>query len=208
MTDSRVWDALERWRSVAFLAGGVSFVAIAINNAFIAMANTGVNLTPLVHLGLMLLVYAGLLGLTSRLVERVPRLGRVCQVLPLVFGLEIVLTFVAFAAGLLPGVIPRFVFALIVLTSMIGAALTPTVFGAATLWSDAYSRAVGGFLLLAAVALSIAIVNTILFGDIGGPEWVSVVANGTFGLSLGAVGVLLRTEVGPSEQAESTETVV
>ena len=41
MTDSRVWDALERWRSVAFLAGSVSFVAIAINDAFIAMANTG-----------------------------------------------------------------------------------------------------------------------------------------------------------------------
>jgi hypothetical protein len=124
-----------------------------------------------------------------------------------VFGVEILLTLAAFAAGLLPGAIPRSVFALLVLTSMIGAALTPTVFGAASLRSDAYSRAVGGFLLLAAVALYVGIVESILFGGIGGPEWVSIVVNGTFGLSLAAVGGSLRTEAGPTEQAESPETV-
>jgi hypothetical protein len=198
------WGALERWRSVAFLAAGVSFLAIAINDAFIAMSNTGMNLTPLVHLGFLLLVYAGLLGLTPRLVERAPRLGRVCQVLVLVFGLAVVLTFALFV---LSGSIPRFLFALLVMTSMIGGALTPTVFGAASLWTRAYSRAVGGFLLLAAFGLYFGIVETILFGDIGGPEWAPIVVNGTFAISLVAVGLLLRTEGEPTEGTESTEAV-
>jgi hypothetical protein len=94
-----------------------------------------------------------------------------------------------------------------VMTSMVGAALTPTVFGAAVLQSRTYSRAVGGLLLLAAVALYAGIAETILFGSFGGLEWVSVVVNGTFGLSLAAIGGLLRTEAGPAEQADSTETV-
>jgi plastocyanin len=47
MTDSTgVWGALERWRSLALLVPGVAFLAIAISDAFIAMANTGLNLTP------------------------------------------------------------------------------------------------------------------------------------------------------------------
>lgn len=197
-------DALERWRSVALLVPGVAYVLIAINAGVVMVANTGMDLEPVVHLGLLLFVYAGLLGLTPRLVERAPRLGRVCQVLPLVFGLVIVL---GFAVWILPISNLRFVLALIVLTSMIGAALTPTVLGATSLRTQAYSRAVSGLLLLAAVALYLGIVDAILFGDIGGPEWVSVVVNGTFGLSLAAVGILLRTEAEPTEQAEPTETV-
>lgn len=198
-----VWGLLERWRSLVLLAPGVAFLVIAINAGFRMLANTGVNLSPLVHLGLMLLVYAGLLGLSPRLVERTPRLGRVCQVLALVFGVEIVLTF---AVGILPGSIPRPILAFTVATAMIGAALTVTVFGAASLWSQAYSRAVGGFLLLAAFGLYVGIGKVILFGDVGGPEWVPIVNNGTFGLSLTAVGLLLRTEAGPTEQTEATET--
>lgn len=199
-----VWGSLERWRSVAFLAAGVAFLAIAINAGVRMVANTGVNLSPLVHLGVMVLVYAGLLGVTPRLVKRAPRLGRVCQVLVLVFGLETVLTF---GAGVLPVSMPRPVFALTVATGIIGAALTVTVFGATSLRSRAYSRAVGGFLVLAAVGLYVTIGKVLLFGDIGGPEWVPVVSNGTFGLSLAAVGLLLRSEAGSTEQADSTETV-
>jgi hypothetical protein len=48
-----------------------------------------------------------------------------------------------------------------------------TVFGATTLWTGAYSRRVGGFLLLAALGLLFVIVKALLFGDVGGPEWVS-----------------------------------
>lgn len=199
-----VWGSLERWRSVAFLAPGVAFLLIAINDGATAIANTGMNLSPLVHLGLMLLAYVGLLGLSPRLVERAPRLGRVCQVLVVVFGAEILLTF---GVGIAPSSVPRSVFALTVSTGVIGAALTMTVYGATSLWSRAYTRAVGGFLLLAAVGLYVIIAKVILFGDIGGPEWVPIVHNGTVGLSLAAIGLLLRTEGGPTEQVESTETV-
>lgn len=199
-----VWEPLERWRSAALLAGGVAFLAIAFNAGLRMVANAGMNLSPLVHLGLMLLVYAGLLGVTPRLVERAPRLGRACQVLALVFGLETALTF---GAGVLPVSVPRPVFAITVATGMMGAALTVTVFGATSLRSRAYSRAVGGLLVLAAFGLYVTIGKVLLFGDIGGPEWVPVVSNGTFGLSLAAVGVLLRTEAGSTEQADPTETV-
>jgi hypothetical protein len=198
-----VQGSLERWRSVAFLLAGIAFFAIAINDAFRTVANTGMNLSPLVHLGLLLFVYAGVLGMSPQLVERAPRLGRVGQVLVLVFGLEIVLTF---GVGILPESIPRSIFALTVAMAIIGAALTITVFGATSLWSQAYSRAVGGFLLLAAFGLYLLIAKVILFGDIGGPEWMAVVYNGLFAISMIAVGLLLRTDRGLTEQAESTET--
>ena len=204
MTDNTgMWNFLERWRSLAFLAPGVGFLLVTINAVLILVANTGMNLSPLVHLGLMLVAYVGLLGLSPRLVERAPRLGRVCQVFVLVVGVEIVLTF---AVGLLPSLMSRPLFAVAVAMGVLGSALTMTVFGATTLWTRAYSRRVGGFLLLAAVGLSIVIVKALLFGDVGGPQWVPVVDNGIVGISLIAVGGLLRTESEPTEQTEAVET--
>ena len=198
-----MWNSLERWRSLAFLAPGVGFLLVTINAVLILVANTGMNLSPLVHLGLMLVAYVGLLGLSPRLVERAPRLGRVCQVFVLIVGVEIVLTF---AVGLLPSLWSRPLFVVTVAMGVLGSALTMTVFGATTLWTRAYSRRVGGFLLLAAVGLSIVIVKALLFGDVGGPQWVPVVDNGIVGLSLIAVGGLLRTESDPTEQTEAVET--
>jgi FtsH-binding integral membrane protein len=204
MTDNTgMWNSLERWRSLAFLAPGVGFLLVTINAVLILVANTGMNLSPLVHLGLVLVAYVGLLGLSPRLVERAPRLGRVCQVFVLIVGVEIVLTF---AVGLLPSLMSRPLFAVTVAMGVLGSALTMTVFGATTLWTRAYSRRVGGFLLLAAVGLSIVIVKALLFGDVGGPQWVPVVDNGIVGLSLIAVGGLLRTESEPTEQTEAVET--
>ena len=204
MTDNTgMWNSLEQWRSLAFLAPGVGFLLVTINAVLILVANTGMNLSPLVHLGLVLVAYVGLLGLSPRLVERAPRLGRVCQVFVLIVGVEIVLTF---AVGLLPSLMSRPLFAVTVAMGVLGSALTMTVFGATTLWTRAYSRRVGGFLLLAAVGLSIVIVKALLFGDVGGPQWVPVVDNGIVGLSLIAVGGLLRTESEPTEQTQAVET--
>lgn len=199
----RVWDTLERWRSVALLAAGGAFLAIGINFGARATANTGVEVSPLLPLALVLVVYAGLLGLSPRLVERAPRLGRLGQVLVLALGAEIVLTFVAI---LLPVSVPVSIFAVVVATTMVGAALTVTVFGAASLRTGAYSRPVGGFLLLAAVGLSVGIASNVLFGALG-PEWLTAVNNGLFGVSLAVVGYALRTEGGPTERPESTESV-
>lgn len=205
MTDRMgVWESIERWRWVAFLAPGVAFLLIAINEGLVWLASTGLNLPPLVPLALLLIVYAGLLGLSPRLVARAPRLGRVCQVLVGVFVLEIL---IAFGVFMDPSSVPRIVLALSVATAIIGAALTNTVFGATSLWTGAYPRAVGGSLLLAAVGLSLLVGKVVLFGDIGGPQWLSVLYNGLFGLSLTAVGALLRTEAGSTERTESTETV-
>ena len=204
MTDNTgMWNSLERWRSLAFLAPGVGFLLVTINAVLILVANTGMNLSPLVHLGLVLVAYVGLLGLSPRLVERAPRLGRVCQVFVLIVGMEIVLTF---AVGLLPSLMSRPLFAVTVAMGVLGSALTMTVFGATTLWTRAYSRRIGGFLLLAAVGLSIVIVKALLFGDVGGPQWVPVVDNGIVGLSLIAVGGLLRMESEPTEQTQAVET--
>ena len=204
MNSSGLWESLERWRSVALLAPGVVFALISINSVLILVANTGMNLSPLVHLGLMLVAYVGLLGLSPHLVERAPRLGRVCQVFVLVFGLEIVLTF---GVAILPSLRSRALFAAVVAIGVLGGVLTMTVFGATTLWTRAYSRRVGGFLLLAALGLYFVIVKALLFGDVGGPEWVTILNNGLVGLSLIAVGVLIRTETDPTEQTEPTETV-
>ena len=204
MTDNTgMWNSLEQWRSLAFLAPGVGFLLVTINAVLILVANTGMNLSPLVHLGLVLVAYVGLLGLSPRLVERAPRLGRVCQVFVLIVGVEIVLTF---AVGLLPSLMSRPLFAVTVAMGVLGSALTMTVFGATTLWTRAYSRRVGGFLLLAALGLSIVIIKALLFGDVGGPQWVPVVDNGIVGLSLIAIGGLLRTESEPTEQTQAVET--
>ena len=204
MTDNiGVWDSIERWRSLVFLAPGVGFLLVTINAVLILVANTGMNLSPLVHLGLVLVAYVGLLGLSPRLVERAPRLGRVCQVFVLIVGVEIVLTF---GVSLIPSLMSRSFFAVTVAMGVLGSALTMTVFGATTLWTRAYSRLVGGFLLLAALGLSIVIVKALLFGDVGGPQWVPVVDNGIVGLSLIAVGGLLRMESEPTEQTEAVET--
>ena len=206
MTDrTGVWGALERWRSVAFLVPGIAFLLITVNAALVMLANTGANLSdrPLVHLGFILVALIGLLGLSPRLVERARRLGRVCQVLAITVGLEIVLTF---GVGIIPPSIPRTLFAVAVPMGVLGAALTMAVCAATTLWTRAYARPVGGFLLLAAFGLLIVIVKALLFGDVGGPQWVPVVDNGMVGFSLTAVGLLLlRGE--PAEQTESTETV-
>ena len=204
MTDNTgMWNSLEQWRSLAFLAPGVGFLLVTINAVLILVANTGMNLSPLFHLGLVLVACVGLLGLSPRLVERAPRLGRVCQVFVLIVGVEIVLTF---AVGLLPSLMSRPLFAVTVAMGVLGSALTMTVFGATTLWTRAYSRRIGGFLLLAAVGLSIVIVKALLFGDVGGPQWVPVVDNGIVGLSLIAVGGLLRMESEPTEQTQAVET--
>ena len=206
MTDNTgMWNSLERWRSLAFLAPGVGFLLVTINAVLILVANTGMNLSPLVHLGLVLVAYVGLLGLSPRLVERAPQLGRVCQVFVLIVGVEIVLTF---GVSLIPSLMSRSFFAVTVAMGVLGSALTMTVFGATTLWTRAYSRRVGGFLLLAAVALSIIIVKELLFGTQGGPQWVTIVNNGIMGFSLIAVGGLLRTESEPTEQIEAVETGV
>ena len=127
MTDNTgMWNSLEQWRSLAFLAPGVGFLLVTINAVLILVANTGMNLSPLVHLGLVLVAYVGLLGLSPRLVERAPRLGRVCQVFVLIVGVEIVLTF---AVGLLPSLMSRPLFAVTVAMGVLGSALTMTVFG-------------------------------------------------------------------------------
>lgn len=199
----RVWHALERWRSVAFLAAGVSFLGIGINFGIRVAANMGVDVSPLVPLSFMLLVYAGLLGVSPRLVERAPRLGRVGQALVLVLGTEIVLTL---AVGLLPVSPPRAILALVVATAMVGAALTVTLFGAVSLRTGAYARSVGGFLLLAAAGLYVGIASNILFGTIS-PAWISAAYNGLFGIALVAAGYVLWTEGRLSDQADSTETV-
>lgn len=204
MTDrAGIWESLERWRSVAFLLAGVSFLGIAVNFGIREVANAGLDVSPIVPITLMLVVYGGLLGLSPRLVERAPRLGRACQALVLLFGLDILL---ALTGGIAPGVISRQVLPLLVVTVMIGSALTVTVFGAVCLRTGAYSRFVGGFLLLAALGLFGGIAANILFGTFS-PEWVSAVYNGLFGVGLVAVGYVLRTTDRRTDHPGTTETV-
>lgn len=205
MTDtSGVWGSIQRWRSVAFFIAGVGFLLIAINFGAREAANTGVAVSPIVPIAFMALVYVGLLGLSPGLVARAPRLGRVSQALVVIFGLDILLNL---GVGIDPGAFPLPILELLVVSVMLGSALTVTVFGAVSLWTGAYSRAVGGFLLLAALGLYGGIAANILFGTIS-PAWVSAAYNGLFGISLVAVGYALRTKSPPTEQRESTETAI
>lgn len=205
MTDRNgVWDVLERWRTSAFLIGGVLFLAIAVNFGFRVVANIGMNVDPIVPMVFLLPVFVGLLGLSPRLLERTPRVTRVGQILILILVAE---------AGLLLGVlvvpsasIQRATHAMISATAILGAMLTVTVYGAASLWTRAYSRPVGSFLLLAAFGLFIGVVGVVLYGD-PGPEWLDILVNGTFGSSLIVVGYALRSEGTPTGQARSADTV-
>lgn len=205
MTDrTGVWGALERWRSSAFLIGGVLFLAIAVNFGFRVLANRGMEVDPIVPMVSMLPVLVGLLGLSPRLQDRAPWTTRAGQALILIFVAETGLLFGGLAV---PSVsIPRAVHALFSATAILGAMMTVTLFAAASLRTRAYSRPVGGFLLLGAFGLFIGAVGAILFGD-PGPEWLSVVVNGTFGSALVAVGYVLRDEGRTTEQSGSTDTV-
>lgn len=199
---SGVWESLERWRPVLFLVAGVGFLGIGFNFAVRAVANTGIAVSPAVPIGFMAFVYLGLLGLSRRLVERAPRLGRVSQALVLIFGLDILFNL---GVSVDPGAFSRPLLELLVVTVMLGSALTVTVFGAVSLWTGGFSRTVAGFLLLAAVGLYGGIAANLLFGTFS-PAWVSAAYNGLFGVSLVAVGYVLRTENGPVDQAGSAET--
>jgi hypothetical protein len=205
MTNENVlWGWLERWRSLAFLVAGSCFLLIGVNYGTRVTANTGMDVPPWIVQLLMLLVFAGLLGLSPRLYSRAPKLTRLGQVLALVIGAEIVLPIgIALAT---PISVQQSIYAVIIVVFMIGSALTVTIFGIACLWTGAYSRPVGGFLLLAVVGVSTAIVSRILFGD-PGPEVIGIVVNGIFGTSMIGVGYVLRTEESPTEPAEPTETV-
>lgn len=205
MTDSTgMWEVLERWRSSAFLAAGVLFLVIGVNLGFRVAVNRGMEVNPIVPMVVMLPVFVGLLGLSPRLLDRAPRLTRVGQILILILGAEVGLLLVVVTV---PSVsIQRALHALISATAILGSMLAVTLFGAASLWTRAYSRPVGGFLLLAALGLLFGIAGVILYGD-PGPEWLDIIVNGIFGIALVAVGYVLRTEETQTERAESTERV-
>jgi len=205
MTDRNgVWDVLERWRSSAFLIGGVLFLAITVNLGFRVVTNVGMNVDPIVPMAFMLPVFVGLLGLSPRLLERTPRVTRVGQILILILVAEVGLLF---SVLVVPSAsIQRATHATISATAILGAMLTVTLFGVASLWTRAYSRLVGGFLLLAAFGLFIGVIGVVLYGD-PGPEWLDILLNGTFGSSLIVVGYALRSEDVPTGQARSAEIV-
>jgi hypothetical protein len=202
--ENGIWGWLERWRSVAFLVPGSCFLLIGVNYGTRVTANTGMDVPPWIVQLLMLLVFAGLLGLSPRLYGLAPKLTRLGQVLALFIGAEIVIPIgVALAT---PISLPQSLYAVIIVIFMIGSALTVTIFGIACLRTGAYSRPVGGFLLLAVAGVSTAIVSRVLFGD-PGPEVINIVVNGIFGTSMIGVGYVLRSEDGPTKPAEATETV-
>ena len=195
-------DMLEQWSPIAFLAAGGLFALPAVVFGLNAVSGTEITVSPGVIFIFMLVVFVGLLGLYPQLAERdsTLALGGVGSLAMTVAVLISTLGVSVLPIGLTFGKATALA---LVMTVAVGSILTFTMFGVASLRTSAHSRLVGGFLLVMTAALSFMIVATLVYGD-PTPAWVGSVVNGTFAMSLGSIGYVLRTSDIPAENPEST----
>ena len=199
------WTTLEQWSPRIFLAAGGLFALPAVVSGVNAVAGTGIAVSPAVIFAFLIVVFVGLLGLYPRLAGRNSTLAQGGVGL-LAATAAIILSTLASSVLPIGFSFGKTVIAAIVMTVLVGSALTLTAFGTASLCSGVYSRSVGGFLLTTGAGMSLIIVGMLLFGD-PTPTWVPFIANGLIAISLGAIGYTLRIEDISTEHAEQTTDV-
>ncbi len=197
-----IWETVEQWSPIAFLAAGGLFALPAVVYGLNAVTGSEIAVSPAVIFLFMLVVFVGLLGLYPRIAERDSTLAKAGVGLLAMTAAIIISTFGASVLSSGPTFGRSTVFA-IVTTAGVGSILTVATFGVASLRTDAHSRPVGGFLLVMATAMSFIIVATLVESH-PTPAWVAFVGNGLVATSLGSIGSVLRTEDISTENADMT----
>lgn len=186
------WGRIERWKGVAFMVGGLIFVA---DTALVAMhVAAGTEPGPLGQ-GLVgaawTASFVGLLGLYPRLVERTRRLTQaaaVFAVLGAVVMAAMGVTSFAYAAGIPGGELGDVVMYFLP-GVFLGIVLGFGLFAAACLRTGAYSKAVAGLLLL----LPVTFLFNIGTGIAGfSPVWKILAVVAVLAVTKLAVGYLLQ----------------
>jgi len=201
-----VWSTLEQRSPIALLAAGGLFMLLAVASGVETATGTAIDVPlPVVFISL-LLVFAGLLGLYPGLADRGSTLATMgVGILTATAGVIVP----TLGVTALPNVVTvgQTTAMVLVLTIAVGAVLTITAFGLASLRTGAYSRRVGWFLLVASAAMALMVTAMLRYGH-ETPGWISLIANGLVGTALGTSGYTLRTGAVPTTNRESTGDVV
>lgn len=185
-----MWGMLEKWSPMVFFTAGGLFALLSVLSGLNAVAETGIALSPAVVFVCMLVVFVGLLGLYPRLADRDIRLAKVGIGL---LGGTVAISIPAIgvftpSTGLFVGETTALA---LVIAVAFGATLTVVTFGFAMHRTGAYLRPVGDLLLLMAASTSVMIGAMVVYGH-STPSWIPPVVNGSVGMSLGAIGFVLR----------------
>lgn len=175
-----------------FLVAGGLFALPPVASGLAVMTGKEIAMSPAVIFMFMLVVFVGLLGLYPRLADRNARLAKVGVGL-LAGTTAIIIPAVGIFIPSTGLPVEEATALAIVIAVAVGSTLTVTTFGIATIWTGAYLRPIGGYLLLLAASMAIMIVVMVVYGH-STPSWVSPVVNGLVAMSLGAIGCVLRTE--------------
>lgn len=197
-----VWKMLERWSPITFLAAGGLFVLPTAIFGFGAATGAGNIVSPIVIFVLMLVVFAGLLGLYPGLAQEDSTLALGGVGLLSVTAVVIIFTLTAVTLPFGPTFGKPHIQA-IVTTVVVGSTLTLATFGVASLRTGIHSRLVGSSLLVLAAGDFSIFVAMLVYGD-PTPAWVGFVVGVLFMVSLGSIGYVLRIEATPAESSEST----
>lgn len=190
---------------MAFLVAGGLFALLPAASVLNAVAGTEIAVSPAVIFVYLLVVFVGLLGLYPRLAELDTRLSRAGIGLLAVTTAILIPTVAMYLIWTAPPFGETGALA-IVIAVVVGSTLTVVTFGIASLRTGAYSRPVGGFLLVIAASMSLMILMMLAYGH-STPEWMGDVVNGLVATSLGSIGYVLRTGDVPGETAETSRDV-
>lgn len=196
------WDILEQWSPIAFLVAGGLFAFPGVAYVFNTVTGTEIHVSPVIIFASLLVVFVGLLGLYPRLAERdsILALGGV-GLLAVTAG--VIISTVGVAVLPIEVTFGKRTMVAIIVTVTAGTILTFTMFGVASLQTGAYSRPVGGSLLVMAAGEACILAATMLYSN---PKttWVEFGVSVLFVASLGSISYLLRTETTPAKRATST----
>ena len=191
---SKWWKLLEQWRAVAFLVGGVIFVAdVALVGSHLASGTEPAAFGQVLVGTAWTASFIGLLGMYPSLRDRsrwLARIGAICAVIGGVTMAVMALTFLGDVTNVLPSS-PSKVVTLLLPGIFIGIVLGFGSFGVVSLRTDIYSPSVGLLFLLLVFTFLFNVGSTIAgFGSLTTVLGVVVV----LALSKLTLGYLFRTE--------------
>lgn len=204
--ENRRVESLEAWSPTAFLVAGGLFVGFAA----LWGAGTYTSLSPRPTVDVFgpagwAAAFVGLLGLSSRFVDRAPwqvRAGAVFAAVGTVGAVVTALVSLGELAGLV--VDPPAWFVALNLLLFVGILPGFLTFGVVSLRAARHSRTLGLLLLVPAVVFA---VNLVRVGTLGPttPPWAPAVLGGGQAVALLAIGFALRTDGVPTGRQPSVE---
>lgn len=204
ITNTTLWESLDQWSPTLFLVGFALELVFAVNHG-LAYLIEGISfidwIYPTVLLG-RLTVLLGLAGLSVQLVNTSPRFGKLSRGVVSVaalFTVGLLSLSVLDIVGITTPIIAVFGIGTVVLTI-----LTFLLFGVAGIRTDAYPSIVGGFLLVA----TLAVIGVLVSQGVLSTNMRGAVGEGINAIAFLAIWHVLRAEPKETKSAEPTLTEV